>query len=198
MTVSPLPLPPVAPAPPPAPRTAPKAVPWTEESLSSLVAAVRGGADVEDLRRPFGRGPASLLTRLRLFLPLEERNCPVDRIVPRLREVLADEAYDWRQAMLLTPPPTPIVRPEYKGLAGLSRAQLGHVAVAVLSDRWANASFAVDVRAEVERRGDEQSIRNALVLRLIERGIPRDDAEESVTTLWEARPVTDSWYRYPY
>ena len=79
MTIHPLPTTPTLPTEPTTP------VPWTDASLTELVAAVRAGDEHAALCDRFRRGTQSITTRLRLVLPVEERKCPTDRVLPPAR-----------------------------------------------------------------------------------------------------------------
>lgn len=190
MTVHPLPTPPR--------RTSP--VPWSDESLVDLIASVRAGADLEALCARFGRGSQAMNARLRLLLPVEERKCPLDRLLPRLREVLEDPHHDWKQVMLLKPPPVPIIRPEYKGLPGLSDDHLVHVAAALFWDSFPNSDFAAQVHREVANRALAGRMHRALLIRLVAKGIRWEDASAAIDELWGDEPdhgrYEGGWGRY--
>lgn len=76
-----------------------------------------------------------MATRLGRLLPLAQRECLADRVLPALRDALADPDYDWAAEMLLTPPPASIVHQEVirTGLDGLSDDQLVTIAYALMA-----------------------------------------------------------------
>ena len=139
--------------------------PWTDEETAKIVALVRGGADERTVTARSGRSGSSLVSRLRRMLPLEHRSCPVDMVVPALRDHLSDPDYDWRAAMLLTPPPRPVVRPPdivRTGVAGLTDGDLVGIAHSVLlDDRAATADLRERLVGEVRERRLGQGVVDA-------------------------------------
>ncbi|WP_036963823.1 hypothetical protein [Promicromonospora kroppenstedtii] len=131
--------------------------PWTDEETARIVAQVRDGADERTVTARARRSSGSVVSRLRRMLPLEHRSCPVDMVVPALRDHLRDPDYDWRAAMLLTPPPRPVVRPPEivrTGVAGLADDDLVGIAHSVLlDDRAATADLRERLVGEVRERG---------------------------------------------
>lgn len=191
MTIHPLPTTPTLPTEPTTP------VPWTDASLTELVAAVRAGDEHATLCDRFRRGTQSITTRLRLLLPVEERKCPTDRVLPRLRELLRDESYDWRAALLQTAPPPPVIRHEHKGLDGLTEHQLIQVAAAVFNAPFTDATFAAEVRTTVRDRGLVRRVENTLTQRLVASGVPYPDAVHAVEHLWD-EAQGGGWWHHAY
>lgn len=163
MTVTPLPFAarPAAVEPDPAATPAPPRG-WTEELLDRLITGVRAGDDQAELAYRVGRSPGTVTNRLRRMLPLDEQGCPADRVLPRMRDHLADDAYDWRSAMLRTPPPIPIVRNEIQGLPGLTQHHLLTFTRAVFNSPLADPHLLDELREECRRRGLEQRALAAL------------------------------------
>lgn len=135
------------------PSPSPKPPAWTDATLTDLVTSIRAGLDLEALATRFARSTQAVTNRLRLLLPVEERKCPGDRVLPRLREVLADEAYDWRGALLRTPPPAPIIRHEIQGLAGLSEHHLLAFTLSAHNSPLVDEDLLDALRNECARRG---------------------------------------------
>lgn len=69
------------------------------------------------------------------MLPVTQRGCYPELVLPALREALSDPEYDWQAEMLLFPPPAPIIRNEIirSGLDGLTDADLVIVAHALMA-----------------------------------------------------------------
>lgn len=108
---------------------------WEQLDYELLVEGVREGLDVPALAERVGRVDSSVWQRLRRLLPLAQRECHLDQVLPALRTALADPAYDWQAEMLLIPPPTPIVHQEIvrTGLDGLSADHAVTIAYALLA-----------------------------------------------------------------
>lgn len=108
---------------------------WEPSDYESLVDGIREGLDLPALAYRLGRPTNGVSTRLRRLLPLAQRSCLLDQVLPALRVALADPDYDWRAEMLLSPPPAPIIHREVvrTGLDGLSEDQVITVAYALLA-----------------------------------------------------------------
>lgn len=108
---------------------------WEPSDYESLVEGIRKGLELPALATRLGRSTTSVSTRLRRLLPLPQRECLFDQVLPALRSALADPGYDWRTEMRLSPPPAPIIHQEVirTGLDGLSDDQLITVAYALLA-----------------------------------------------------------------
>lgn len=108
---------------------------WQPSDYESLVDGIREGLDLPALASRLGRSSNGVSTRLRRLLPLAQRDCLFDQVLPALRLALADPGYDWRAEMLLSPPPAPIIHQEVirTGLDGLSDDQVVTVAYALLA-----------------------------------------------------------------
>ncbi|MFE7509376.1 hypothetical protein [Promicromonospora sp. NPDC057488] len=131
--------------------------PWTDEETARIVDLVRAGADESTVVARSRRSGPSVVSRLRRMLPLEHRSCPSDMVAAALHGHLRDADYDWRAAMLLTPPPRPVVRPPEivrTGVAGLTDGDLVGIAHSVLlDDRAATADLRERLVGEVRERG---------------------------------------------
>lgn len=108
---------------------------WEPSDYESLVEGIRQGLELPALATRLGRSTNVVSIRLRRLLPLAQRDCLFDQVLPALRIVLADPGYDWRAEMLLSPPPAPIIHQEAirTGLDGLSDEQVITVAYALLA-----------------------------------------------------------------
>lgn len=130
--------------------------PWTEEEHLRLLGRVRQGADMADLAEAVHRKQVAVTRRLRLMLPLEHRGCPADQVLDAARRALASEDYDWRTALLLSPPPRPVVNPPRivrSGIAGLEDEDLVTTAFALLRTPGLRCGRLLgEVGAEVVRR----------------------------------------------
>lgn len=129
---------------------------YTDEELEQLVAMTRDGRAAEEMAATVERSTAGLIQRLRRMLPLEYRRCPPDRVIQALREVLADDSYDWRRAMLLSDPPRPVVKqPDVvrTGIAGLGDRDLVTFAyLLIASGRPRETALLPAVSRELHRR----------------------------------------------
>lgn len=168
---------------------APKPPAWSDAVLADLVAAVRAGDDLDALSAQFLRGKQAMLTRLRLFLPVDERKCPSDRVLPRLFEHLGDDSYDWKDALLRTPKPPPVIKQCFNGIRGLTSRQLVFVGKALLADPFTDEQIVAEVKEELHKRGLDRRVRALLAGRLVDRGADWYEAEETVSYLWGA-----SWW----
>lgn len=184
MTITPLaPLAAVQP-----PRLDPR--PWTDETLEELVGRVRCGDDLPALAARFRRSTSSMYPRLRLLLPVDERKCPPDRVLPRLREHLADAAYDWKTALLTTPPPVPVIRTEIQGLPGLTQQHLLEFTVAAHNSPTTDRGVLDELRAECERRGLQYRARQLLADALCEGRLnPSPQHADAMVAAWWAGEV---------
>ncbi|WP_347269069.1 hypothetical protein [Paracoccus sp. (in: a-proteobacteria)] len=108
---------------------------WETLDYELLVEGIREGLDVPALAERVGRVESSVWQRLRRLVPLPQRGCLADQLLPVLRTALADPAYDWQAEMRLTPPPAPIVRKEivHNGLDGLTADDAVAIAYALLA-----------------------------------------------------------------
>lgn len=108
---------------------------WEALDYELLVEGVREGLDVPALAERVGRVDSSVAQRLRRLLPLPQRECLADQVLPALRTALADPDYDWQAEMLLMPPPRPIVHQEVirTGLDGLTADDAVTIAYALLA-----------------------------------------------------------------
>lgn len=108
---------------------------WEPLDYELLVEGVREGLDVPALAERVGRPENSVWQRLRRLVPVPQRGCLTDQLLPVLRTALADPAYDWQAEMRLTPPPAPIVHREVirTGIEGLTDADAVTVAYALLA-----------------------------------------------------------------
>lgn len=108
---------------------------WEDLDYELLVEGIREGLDVPALAERVGRVENSVWQRLRVLVPLPQRSCLADQVLPVLRTALADPEYDWRAEMRLTPPPAPIVRREivHTGLDGLTADDAVTIAYALLA-----------------------------------------------------------------
>lgn len=130
--------------------------PWTEDDLVLLVAQVRRGADEATTARCLARVERAVVQRLRRMLPLEHRGCPADQVFVAARKALQDPEYDWREALLLSVPPPPVVNPPAMvstGIEGLDDDQLATVAYALLCSQGPRVRRMLEaVSGEVARR----------------------------------------------
>ncbi len=108
---------------------------WEDLDYELLVEGIREGLDVPALAERVGRVENSVWQRLRVLVPLPQRSCLADQLLPVLRTALADPEYDWQAEMRLTPPPAPIIRKEIvrTGLAGLTDEDAVAIAYALLA-----------------------------------------------------------------
>lgn len=131
--------------------------PWTDEETTRVVALIRAGTGVDRIATQVQRGSTSVHNRIRRMLPLAHRSCPTDMVLTTLRDHLRDPEYDWRAAMLLSPPPRPVVRPPEvvrTGITGLVDDDLVGITHSVLlDDRCATAELRERLVGEVEQRG---------------------------------------------
>lgn len=128
---------------------------WQASDYELLVRAVRDGLDVDVIADRVGRSANSIAQRLRRLLPLPQRDCLPELVLPTLRAALADESYDWAAEMLLSPPPTPIIRNEITrtGIAGLDDDQLIRVGYALIASAgYPEADLLAAVTGELEKR----------------------------------------------
>lgn len=124
---------------------------WETSDYEAMVAAIRdGAADEAAIAERIGRSESTVGDRLRRLLPLPQRGCLPDRVLPALQDALADPDYDWAHEMLLSPPPTPIVRQEVirSGLAGLNDDQVVTIAYALMASAGAEEAELLDDLAE--------------------------------------------------
>lgn len=108
---------------------------WEPSDYELLVQGVREGLDEAALAEHIGRAQSVLPQRLRRMLPVTQRGCYPELVLPALREALSDPEYDWQAEMLLSPPPAPIIRNEIirSGVDGLTDADLVIVAHALMA-----------------------------------------------------------------
>lgn len=108
--------------------------PWSDADYECIVEAVRAGKGIDGIAHATSRSAQVVQQRLVRMLPVEERGCLRDRVLGALRTHLADPAYDWQRALLLTAPPTPIVHEErvLSGFSGLPAQDLVTIADALL------------------------------------------------------------------
>lgn len=108
---------------------------WEPSDYESLVEGIRQGLQLPALATRLGRSTNVVSIRLRRLLPLAQRDCLPDQVLPALRLALADHGYDWRAEMLLSPPPAPVIHQEVirTGLDGLSDDQVITLAYALLA-----------------------------------------------------------------
>ncbi|MFT4295298.1 MAG: hypothetical protein QM582_07790 [Micropruina sp.] len=106
--------------------------PWVIADYELLVQGVREGLELPALASRIGRTETVLLPRLRRLLPVAQRDCFPELVLDALRTALADDGYDWRHEMLLSPP---IVRNEIirSGLDGLTDDQAVTIGYALLA-----------------------------------------------------------------
>lgn len=171
--------------------------PYTDEELERMVAMTRDGRTAEDLAAATERRTTGIVQRLRRMLPLEYRSCPPDRVVPALREVLADSTYDWRRAMLLSPPPRPVIKPAdvvRSGVAGLDDRELVTIAyLLIASGRPRDVELLRIVGREVRRRWLIPELVELRTRRIIHEGIciPRELSLREAAELWVFQ--SDGW-----
>lgn len=178
--------------------TKPRRGTWTEGDHRELVAGVRAGETTEQLHERLGRSPQAVLLRLRLLLPVDERRCPADRVLPRVAELLGDPDYDWRSALLRTPPPPPIIRHELAGLAGLDDRDLLALTFAAFNSPL-QEGLLVRLRDECGRRGLAPAARDRLARAVLEGGLvaSRAELDAMVSAWWEHDPAPHE-SRAPY
>ncbi len=121
--------------------------PWLMSDYELMVQGVRDGLELPSLASRLGRAEKVLLPRLRRLLPAAQRECYPELVLDALRTALADDTYDWRHEMLLSPP---IIRNEivHSGLDGLSDDQVVTVAYALLVSGGAEESALFDQLSE--------------------------------------------------
>lgn len=97
-----------------------------------LVQGLRDGLDLDGLAEFARRSVASVSQRVRRLLPVAQRGCLAEVMLDAARTALADEAYDWRNEMLLSPP---VIRNEIvrTGLDGLEQNHLVTIAYALMA-----------------------------------------------------------------
>lgn len=78
--------------------------PWVMSDYELMVQGVRDGLELPSLASRIGRAENVLLPRLRRLLPAAQRECYPELVLDALRTALADDTYDWRHEMLLSPP----------------------------------------------------------------------------------------------
>lgn len=179
------------PTPPPAP-PARSGEPWTDEDYERLVALIRDGADHDDIATGLQRPVPTVGTRTRRLLPVEERRCPPDRVLPAARRHLSDPEYDWRRVMLLSEPPrpsAPLPPPVVRGgVPGLDDDDLVTTAYGLLcAFRESSRPVVREVAQEVDRRGLEQDLIGRRADHLLHR------MGETVTSYAEAHDLARRW-----
>ena len=69
---------------------------WEPSDYELLVQGVREGLDEAALAEHIGRAQSVLPQRLRRMLPVTQRGCYPELVLPALREALSDPEYDWQ------------------------------------------------------------------------------------------------------
>lgn len=174
---------------------------WEELDYELLVEGIREGLDVPALAERVGRVESSVWQRLRRLVPLPQRGCLTDQLLPVLRTALDDPEYDWRTEMRLTPAPAPIVHQEVvrTGLDGLSDDQMVTVAYALLaSSGHEEAELFAELRERLEGDGLMERLIGLRAQRAV-RASPYsidEDAAWAHASYWvRGRGSYHSWYR---
>lgn len=176
----------------PTPPPARSGEPWTDEDYEQLVALIRDGADHDEIATGLQRPLSTVGMRTRRLLPVEERRCPSDRVLPAARRHLSDPAYDWHHVMLLSEPPrpaAPLPPPVVRGgVPGLDDDDLVTTAYGLLcAFRESRRPVVREVAQEVGRRGLEQDLIGRRADHLLHR------MGETVTSYTEAHDLARRW-----
>ncbi len=176
---------------------------WEPLDYELLVEGVREGLDVPALAERVGRVENSVWQRLRRLVPLAQRDCLADQLLPVLRAALADPDYDWHAEMLLTPPPRPIIHQEVvrTGLDGLAAADAVTVAYALLaSGGEAEGALFAQLRPRLEDddlMGELIALRAQRAVRASHFSID-EDAAWAHASYWVRGRARDRFRRRPY
>jgi hypothetical protein len=136
-------------------RAARSGQPWTEECHAELVDLAAAGHSVPEIAERAGRTVSVVVPRLRRMLPVDERGCPEHLVLPRLRELLGQDDYDWRRAMLKDTPRPPVHQPpaiHRSGVPGLDDEDLVEVADALVRSNVRQPDLLERVRCEIRDR----------------------------------------------
>lgn len=162
--------------------------PWTDEDYEQIIVLVREGHELEVIAEALGRTTQAVTPRLRSVLPVHLRSCPADRVLPALREVVADDPdYPWERIILETPPPRPVVQQVVKrdGIPGLTDDDLVHVAWALMVSECADDDLVSRVCREAVDRSLSHQVRQRYVRSLLRRRPPVTPPEaEEASYVW--------------
>jgi hypothetical protein len=158
--------------------------PWTDGDYEQMLALVREGQDADHVADAIGRSPQAVAGKMRAVLPVEQRSCPADRVLPALRAQLAgDPAYPWAEIVLQSPPPPPIVRQvvHREGVGGLDDDDLVTIAWALIACEGADEEVVQGVCQEVRERSLTHRVTDRFARSLMRRTPPvmSDEAHEA-------------------
>jgi hypothetical protein len=164
--------------------------PWTDDDYEQMIALVREGHDLDDVADSLGRSPQAVTGKMRAVLPVDQRACPPDRVLPALRaEVTDDPAYPWADIVLQSPPPPPVVRQvvHREGVAGLEDDDLVTIAWALIACEGADDEVLASVCREVHSRALTRRVTSRFARSLMRRTPPvmSDEAHEAAVRWFE-------------
>lgn len=157
-------------------------LPWGAEDYRLLAAVLPETDEAFEVGMRVGRPPTGLAERCRPMLPACERHVPGCMVLPRLHELLQDEAFDWQAAMREPDikAPVTVVEEHLAGWKGLDMEDKVAALDALVSHRehltpeeWRRVKEALDERGVVE------ALARRRIDRLVRQGWARSDAHLS-------------------
>jgi hypothetical protein len=163
--------------------------PWTDEDHERLIELVREGRALTPIADALQRTDQAVVQRMRAVLPVDERKCPADRVLPALRGHLDREPdYPWAEIILQSPAPAPTVQHvvRHEGVAGLDDDLLVQVAYGLLRSEAAGDGHREQACEEVRNRGLVDRVTTLYRRALLRRTPP--------LTPHEADDAADEWF----
>jgi hypothetical protein len=163
---------------------------WTDDDHEQMLALVRDGCEADDIADSLGRTPPAVTARMRAVLPVEQRACPPDRVLPALRALVRDDpAYPWAEIVLQSPPSPPVVQQviQREGVAGLEDDDLVTIAWALVACEGADDEVVQGVCREVRARSLARRVTDRFARSLMRRTPPvmSDEAHEAAVRWFE-------------